>query len=69
MVKWYNSGVILNASSVSALGNLGQANYAASKAGLIGMTKTWALEATLAVFLIKSTSASVFLTFVSLITL
>ncbi len=44
VMKAQNSGVILNASSVSALGNLGQANYAASKAGLIGMTKTWALE-------------------------
>jgi 3-oxoacyl-[acyl-carrier protein] reductase len=38
------NGVILNAASVSALGNIGQANYAASKAGIIGLTKTWALE-------------------------
>ncbi len=44
LMKEYNEGVILNASSVSALGNIGQANYAASKAGLIAMTKTWALE-------------------------
>lgn len=43
-MKEQGSGVILNASSVSALGNVGQANYSASKAGLIGMTKTWALE-------------------------
>jgi 3-oxoacyl-[acyl-carrier protein] reductase len=34
------SGVIINASSVVGLfGNVGQANYAAAKAGLIGMTK------------------------------
>ncbi len=39
-----NSGVILNAASVSALGNMGQANYAASKSGLIAMTRTWAME-------------------------
>ncbi|MBF2053587.1 MAG: 3-oxoacyl-ACP reductase FabG [Candidatus Sericytochromatia bacterium] len=43
-MKEQQNGVILNASSVSALGNVGQANYAASKSGLIGMTKTWALE-------------------------
>jgi 3-oxoacyl-[acyl-carrier protein] reductase len=39
------SGVILNASSVVGLyGNFGQTNYVASKAGVIGMTKTWARE-------------------------
>ncbi len=39
------SGVILNASSVVGIyGNIGQTNYAAAKAGLIGMTKTWAKE-------------------------
>ncbi len=43
-MKEKQSGVILNASSVSALGNVGQANYAASKSGLIALTKTWALE-------------------------
>ncbi|PIQ28102.1 3-oxoacyl-ACP reductase [bacterium (Candidatus Blackallbacteria) CG17_big_fil_post_rev_8_21_14_2_50_48_46] len=43
-MKEQQSGVILSASSVSALGNVGQANYAASKSGLIGLTKTWALE-------------------------
>ncbi len=37
------SGVILNASSVVGLyGNFGQSNYAASKFGVIGFTKTWA---------------------------
>lgn len=39
------SGVILNAASVVGLyGNFGQTNYAASKWGVIGMTKTWAKE-------------------------
>ncbi|MDR1589609.1 MAG: 3-oxoacyl-[acyl-carrier-protein] reductase [Oscillospiraceae bacterium] len=39
------SGRILNISSVAGLsGNAGQANYAASKAGLIGLTKTVARE-------------------------
>ncbi|ADG06296.1 3-oxoacyl-[acyl-carrier-protein] reductase [Kyrpidia tusciae] len=38
-------GVILNASSVVGLyGNIGQTNYAATKAGVIGLTKTWARE-------------------------
>ncbi|OIQ80621.1 3-oxoacyl-[acyl-carrier-protein] reductase FabG [mine drainage metagenome] len=39
------AGVILNASSVVGIyGNFGQTNYAASKAGVIGFTKTWARE-------------------------
>jgi 3-oxoacyl-[acyl-carrier protein] reductase len=37
-------GRIVNLSSTSALGNRGQANYAAAKAGLQGLTKTLALE-------------------------
>jgi 3-oxoacyl-[acyl-carrier protein] reductase len=38
-------GVILNASSVVGIyGNFGQTNYVASKAGVIGMTKTWVRE-------------------------
>jgi len=38
-------GVILSASSVVGLyGNFGQTNYAATKFGVIGMTKTWARE-------------------------
>jgi len=40
-----SGGVILNASSVVGLyGNFGQSNYVATKAGVIGMTKTWARE-------------------------
>lgn len=39
------SGVIINISSVSGvLGNAGQANYSASKAGVIGLTKSTARE-------------------------
>jgi 3-oxoacyl-[acyl-carrier protein] reductase len=38
-------GVILNATSVVGIdGNLGQTNYVATKAGVIGMTKVWARE-------------------------
>lgn len=37
-------GRIINLSSTSALGNRGQANYAAAKAGLQGFTKTLAIE-------------------------
>jgi len=39
------AGVILNISSVVALyGNFGQSNYVATKAAVIGLTKTWARE-------------------------
>ena len=37
-------GRIVNLSSTSALGNRGQANYAAAKAGMLGFTKPLALE-------------------------
>lgn len=38
-------GVVLNATSVVGIdGNLGQTNYVATKAGVIGMTKVWARE-------------------------
>jgi 3-oxoacyl-[acyl-carrier protein] reductase len=44
MIK-QRSGRIINISSIAGLiGNAGQANYAASKAGLIGLTKTLARE-------------------------
>jgi len=39
--KW---GRIVNISSSSALGNRGQSNYSASKAGIEGLTKTFAME-------------------------
>ena len=39
------SGVVLTTSSIVGLfGNIGQTNYAASKWGVIGMTKSWAKE-------------------------
>jgi NAD(P)-dependent dehydrogenase (short-subunit alcohol dehydrogenase family) len=37
-------GRVVNTSSIGSLGNIGQANYSASKAGVIGLTKTLALE-------------------------
>jgi 3-oxoacyl-[acyl-carrier protein] reductase len=38
-------GVILNTTSIVGLdGNMGQTNYVATKAGVIGMTKVWARE-------------------------
>jgi 3-oxoacyl-[acyl-carrier protein] reductase len=44
MIK-QGGGVILNASSVVGLdGNFGQTNYVATKAAVVGMTKTWARE-------------------------
>lgn len=39
------SGVIINTTSISGIyGNIGQANYASAKAGLIGLTRTLAKE-------------------------
>ncbi|MBQ1376187.1 MAG: SDR family oxidoreductase [Clostridia bacterium] len=39
------SGSIINISSVvGVFGNVGQSNYAATKAGVVGMTKSWAKE-------------------------
>ena len=44
MIK-QGSGVVLNASSVVGLyGNFGQTNYAATKAGVMSFTQTWARE-------------------------
>lgn len=39
-----NYGRIVNTASIGALGNVGQSNYAASKCGVMGLTKTLALE-------------------------
>ncbi len=45
MIDGQNGGVILNAASVVAhYGNFGQTNYASTKAGVIGMTKSLAKE-------------------------
>jgi 3-oxoacyl-[acyl-carrier protein] reductase len=39
------AGAIVSIASVVGIeGNIGQTNYAAAKAGLIGMTRTWAKE-------------------------
>ncbi len=38
------AGAIINIASASWLGNIGQANYAASKAGVVGLTKTASRE-------------------------
>ena len=43
MREW-GYGRIVNASSISCFGNFGQTNYAATKAGLVGMTRTMAIE-------------------------
>ena len=39
-----NPGVIINISSVSRAGNMGQSNYSAAKAGLVADTKVWSGE-------------------------
>ena len=44
MLKNKNGKIINITSVVGHTGNIGQANYAASKAGLIGMSKSLALE-------------------------
>jgi len=44
MVQTGRKGVIINMSSVARAGNMGQTNYAASKAGVVAMTVTWARE-------------------------
>jgi 3-oxoacyl-[acyl-carrier protein] reductase len=45
LIEQNEGGAIINTSSVVGLyGNFGQSNYVASKAGVIGMTKTWAKE-------------------------
>ncbi|MFD1215010.1 MULTISPECIES: SDR family oxidoreductase [Microbulbifer] len=44
MAESGNGGVIVNISSVSRAGNMGQTNYSATKAGVATMTVTWARE-------------------------
>jgi len=38
------SGRMINTSSVSGLGNMGQANYSAAKEGIVGFTRTVARD-------------------------
>jgi 3-oxoacyl-[acyl-carrier protein] reductase len=44
MIESGSKGVIVNMSSISRGGNMGQTNYAAAKAGVVAMTTTWARE-------------------------
>ena len=44
MVELENKGAIINISSISRAGNLGQTNYSAAKAGVAAATVTWAKE-------------------------
>lgn len=44
MAEKGDGGVIVNISSLSRAGNMGQTNYSASKAGVASMTVTWARE-------------------------
>lgn len=44
MIESGSEGVIVNISSISRHGNVGQSNYTAAKAGVAGMTVTWARE-------------------------
>ncbi|GAA0581316.1 SDR family oxidoreductase [Halomonas salifodinae] len=44
MVEAGRGGVIVNISSISRAGNMGQSNYAAAKAGVTALTVTWAKE-------------------------
>jgi 3-oxoacyl-[acyl-carrier protein] reductase len=44
MVQLGNGGVIINISSISRHGNVGQSNYTAAKAGVAALAVTWARE-------------------------
>lgn len=44
MIQRQTKGVIINISSVSRVGNAGQSNYSAAKAGVAALTVTWAKE-------------------------
>jgi 3-oxoacyl-[acyl-carrier protein] reductase len=44
LMKIERGGKIVNTASIAVLGNKGQANYSASKTGVIGLTRTQALE-------------------------
>ncbi len=54
MVARKLKGVIINISSISAQGNMGQSAYSASKAGIEALSKTWSKE--LAMFKIRAVS-------------
>ena len=44
MIELGNQGLIINISSISRAGNMGQSNYSAAKAGVAAMTVVWAKE-------------------------
>jgi 3-oxoacyl-[acyl-carrier protein] reductase len=44
MIQLGSKGVIVNISSISRAGNMGQSNYSAAKAGVHALTVTWAKE-------------------------
>ena len=44
LIELKKTGLILNISSLSKAGNMGQTNYSAAKAGVAAMTVTWAKE-------------------------
>ena len=44
MIRLGNGGVIINISSISRAGNMGQTNYSAAKAGVAAMAVAWARE-------------------------
>ncbi|MBL4827232.1 MAG: SDR family oxidoreductase [Spongiibacteraceae bacterium] len=44
MIKLGTEGVIINISSISKAGNMGQSNYSAAKAGVAALAVTWAKE-------------------------
>ncbi len=44
MIEQEQGGAIVNISSIAHLGNVGQSNYAAAKAGVVALSNTWALE-------------------------
>jgi 3-oxoacyl-[acyl-carrier protein] reductase len=44
MIEFGNGGVIVNISSISRVGNAGQSNYSAAKAGVESMGVVWAKE-------------------------
>lgn len=44
MIALGNGGCIISTSSISRVGNMGQSNYSATKAGVVAMTVVWAKE-------------------------
>ncbi|RBP51748.1 SDR family oxidoreductase [Arenicella xantha] len=44
MIDAQSSGLIINISSISRAGNVGQSSYAAAKAGVVAFTSTWCKE-------------------------